>query len=57
LASPDVPECATRKVIEDTGCGHRMIITTINFRIKPRTLNGKPLNARYFKRAKWQRYK
>jgi hypothetical protein len=33
LASPDIAALASRNIIDDPGCGHRMIITTVNFKL------------------------
>jgi hypothetical protein len=41
-ASVDITELTARNITDDPGCGHRVIIKTINFIIKPRTLNDKP---------------
>jgi hypothetical protein len=32
LASPHIAALALRNIIDDPGCGHRMIITTVNFK-------------------------
>jgi hypothetical protein len=42
LASPDIAALALRNIIDDPGCGHRMIITTVNFKTTPRTFNNNP---------------
>jgi hypothetical protein len=52
----DIPELVKRKITDDTGYRHRMI-TTINFRIKPRTLNDEPHYAWNCTKAKWHTYK
>jgi hypothetical protein len=38
LAS-DIAALASRNIIHDPGCGHRMIITTVNFKTTPGTFN------------------
>jgi ribonuclease HI len=57
LASTDIAHVASRKIIDDQRYGHRMIITTINLRTKPKAPNNKPHNAWNFKKAKWHKYK
>jgi hypothetical protein len=31
LASSDIAELVSRKIVDDPGCGYRMIITTVSF--------------------------
>jgi hypothetical protein len=56
LASPDIAALASRNIIDDPGCGHRMIITTVNFKTTPRTFNNNPHNVWNFKKARWHKY-
>jgi hypothetical protein len=39
LAYSDIAALASRNITDDPGCGHRMIITTVNFKPTPRTFN------------------
>jgi len=57
LASPDIAALASRNMIGDLGCGHRMIITTVNFKTTPRTFNNNPHYVWNFKNAKWNKYR
>jgi hypothetical protein len=57
LASPDIDALASRNITDDPGCGHRMIITTVNFKTTPKTCNKNPHYVRNFKRAKWHKYR
>jgi hypothetical protein len=57
LASPDIASLASRNIIDDPGCGHRMIITTVNFKTTPRTFNNNPHYVWNFKKAKWYKYR
>jgi hypothetical protein len=42
LASPDIAALASRNIIDDPGCRHRMIITTVNFKTTTKTFNNNP---------------
>jgi hypothetical protein len=42
LPSPDIAALASRHIIDDPGCGHRMIITTANFKTTPIIFNNNP---------------
>jgi hypothetical protein len=57
LASPDTAALASRNIINDPGCGHRMIITTVNFRTTPRTFSNNTHYVQGFKKAKWHKYR
>jgi hypothetical protein len=57
LASPDIAALASRNMIGDLGCGHRMIITTVNFKNTLRTFNNNPHYVWNFKNAKWNKYR
>jgi hypothetical protein len=52
LAFPDIATPASRNIIDDPGCGHRMITTTVNFKTTPRTFNNNPHYVWNFKKAK-----
>jgi hypothetical protein len=41
MASSDIVELVSRKIIDDSGCRHRMIVTVINFKTDPRMFNNK----------------
>lgn len=51
LASIDISEVASRKIIDEPGSGHRMIRTAVNFKTKPRTYSNKPHYAWNIKRT------
>jgi hypothetical protein len=57
LASPDIAALASRNIIDDPGCGHRMIITTVNFKTTSRTFNNNLQYVWNFKKAKWNKYR
>jgi hypothetical protein len=57
LASPDIAALVLRNTADDPGCGHRMIITTVNFKTTPRTFNNNPHYVQNFKKAKWHKYR
>jgi hypothetical protein len=57
LSSSDTAELGSRKIIDDPGCGHRMTVTMINVRTKPKTCSNKPHYAWNFRKSKWHNYK
>jgi hypothetical protein len=57
LASSDIAALVSRNITDDSGCGHRMIITTVNFKTTPRTFSNNPHYVQNFKKAKWHKYR
>jgi hypothetical protein len=55
--SIDVAELASRKIIGDSGCGHRMIISTVNFQTKLGAFSKKLHYDWNIRKAKWHEYR